>query len=128
MIIKFMRRIWGLVRQTLAIFSVREIFVHDAHKIISVKGQKVLAENYNPYCPVCESCGHDGCCTPISCKQDPNGAYCETYLQDLKFGYLMYKDLYELISDDPDHSEKLEQIFDTNYDIVYRDGRGKEFQ
>lgn len=114
-----MKKFWNWFRQTLAIFSIREIFVHDAHEIISVKGKKILAKDYNPYCPVCESCGHDGCCSALSCKQDPNGAYCETYLEDLKFGYLMYKDFYELISDDPKYSEKLEQIFDTNYDIVY---------
>jgi hypothetical protein len=114
-----MKRIWSLIGQSLAISSVRNFFQHDAHGIISVNGRKVLAEDYNPYCPVCESCGHDGCCSALSCKQDPNGSYCESYLQDLKFGYLMYKDLYELISDDPKYSEKLEQIFDTNYDIVY---------
>lgn len=112
-----------IFKNLFAIFSVRELFENDAHSIISARGKKILAQDYNPYCPVCESCGEEGCCSALSCKQDPNGSYCETYLKDLKFGYLMYKDLYELISEDPKHSEKLEEIFDTNYDIVYRDGR-----
>jgi len=25
--------------------------------------------NYDPYCPVCGSCGEDGCCSATSCKQ-----------------------------------------------------------
>ena len=42
--------------------------------------------DYSPYYPICDSCGEDACCSGVSCKQDPNGKYCETYINKLKFG------------------------------------------
>ncbi len=36
---------------------------------------KVKTENYSPYCPICDSCGVEGCCSPMSCQQHPDGDY-----------------------------------------------------
>lgn len=79
-----------------------------------------MSEDYNPYCTVCESCGEDGCCSAMSCKQSPDGKYCETYLLDLKFGYLMFKDLFNLIEKDPKYKEALDDLYDKNYDRIYK--------
>jgi len=79
-----------------------------------------LESTYSPYCPECGSCGEDGCCSAISCKQSPNGDYCETYLKDLKFAYLMYKDLMRLFEEDPDHKETIDKMFDKNWDIIFK--------
>ena len=38
------------------------------------------------------------------------GAYCESYLRDLKFAYLMYNDTYSMIKG----KKKLSEIFDKN--------------
>jgi hypothetical protein len=76
-------------------------------------------DNYSPYCPVCTGCGEDGCCSALHCEQSENGMYCKTYLRDLKFGYLLSKDLYELISKDERYKENLDEIFDKNYKIIY---------
>ena len=45
--------------------------------------------SYDPYCPVCSACGEEGCCSPMSCQQHPQGSYCKSYLNDLKFAYIM---------------------------------------
>jgi hypothetical protein len=79
-----------------------------------------MSKDYSPYCPECGSCGEDGCCSAISCKQSPNGDYCETYLKDLRFGYMMYKDLYKLICEDPKYKDELDKIWDENYDIIHK--------
>ena len=48
-----------------------------------------MEDNHSPYCPVCSGCGEDGCCKASMCKMDENGSYCQSYLKDLKIGYLM---------------------------------------
>ena len=50
-----------------------------------------MEEDYNPYCKECSGCGEEGCCSPLMCKQSPNGKYCKTYLKDLQLGYIMYE-------------------------------------
>ena len=77
-------------------------------------------EYKSPYCPVCDSCGEDGCCSAMSCKQSPEGDYCQGYLKDLKFAYLMYKDLTRLFEEDPNHKETIEKMFDKNWDIIFK--------
>ena len=78
---------------------------------------------YNPYCKVCGGCGEDGCCSALHCKQSKDGYYCESYLDDLKYGYLMYKDLYGLLSDDKETQLKLKEIINKNYKLVYEKNR-----
>lgn len=74
-------------------------------------------EPYNPYCPVCEGCGEEGCCSPIHCKQTPEGRYCEGYLRDLKFGYAMNEFFQEKIWGRM--SEELKEEYDKEWDKVY---------
>ena len=74
---------------------------------------------YDPYCPVCSGCGEEGCCSPLGCKQSPEGSYCESYLKDLKFGYLMYDSIYDLIPKDEETQKKLDEIWEKNYDLIY---------
>jgi len=75
---------------------------------------------YNPYCPVCSGCGEGGCCSPLICEQSPDGRYCEWYLRDLKFGYLMYDSIYDLIPKDEETQKKLNEIWEKHYDKLYR--------
>lgn len=72
---------------------------------------------YDPYCPVCSGCGEEGCCSPMACKMSEEGRYCKTYLKHLKFAYLMYQELFEMLHEsDPDRADA---IFDKNYDKIY---------
>lgn len=50
---------------------------------------KIEEQLQSPYCAICSACGVEGCCSPLSCHQHPDGDYCEGYLADLKFGYHM---------------------------------------
>ncbi len=79
---------------------------------------------YSPYCPICEGCGEEGCCSPLLCKQDPNGSYCQSYLNDLKFGYKMYNKIMELLEKDDEKNqeiiESIKNIFDITYDEIYK--------
>ena len=77
-------------------------------------------EYESPYCPVCSSCGEEGCCSPIFCKQSPDGHYCEGSLRDLKFGYQMYKDIYKLIPKDKETQKEFDRIWEENYEIFYK--------
>lgn len=76
-----------------------------------------MEENYNPYCPVCEGCGEEGCCSPIHCDQSPEGSYCKSYLRDLKFGYSMNKFFQEKIWGRM--SEELKAEYDKQWDEEY---------
>lgn len=78
-----------------------------------------MKENYNPYCPICSGCGEELCCSPLHCEQSSDGSYCEWYLKDLKFGYKMYQDLYDLIPKDEETQKKLNEIWDKNYEQFY---------
>lgn len=75
---------------------------------------------YSPYCSECSGCGDEGCCSPLMCKQSPNGNYCGTYLNDLKFGYKMHLDIMKLISDDERYKKQIDELYDKNYDLVYK--------
>ena len=78
----------------------------------------------SPYCPVCESCGEDGCCSALTCKQSPGGLYCKTYLNDLRFGYANNEALLKIIYSDEekykDLVEAFDKIWDKNYDLIYK--------
>jgi hypothetical protein len=45
--------------------------------------------------------------------------YCETYLRDLKFGYIMFRDLYEKMEEH--FPEELDKVYNENWKIVYED-------
>lgn len=82
-------------------------------------------QEYSPYCPVCDGCGEEGCCSPLRCKQDEHGQYCKTYLNDLKFAYLMYEDLAKKIFEDQERYADLivyhEQKVDENLEKIYKE-------
>ena len=78
--------------------------------------KKKTKENYNPYCKDCTACGEEGCCSAMMCKHTKDGKYCEGYLLDLKFAYLMYQDTYDMIKP----KKKLKEIWDKNYDLIYK--------
>jgi hypothetical protein len=83
---------------------------------------EITAENwdkYSPYCPVCNACGEVGCCSAMSCKQDPNGHYCETYLKELKFGYIMYHELLKMVDGDEKYKEHVDKLWDEKYDLIF---------
>lgn len=98
---------------------IKGIFVNDAHEIVSKRGKEILAEEYNPYCPICSACGEDGCCSALACEQHPDGSYCETYLRDLQFSYRVCKDLMEMLDGDEKYQKQIDEIYDKNYDIIY---------
>ena len=81
---------------------------------------KEYKDNSNPYCSVCTGCGEEDCCSPLNCQQSIEGRYCEWYLRDLKFGYKMYKDIYDLIPKDEETQKKLGEIWDKNFEIYYK--------
>jgi len=83
-----------------------------------------LSEEYSQYCKICDSCGEDGCCSAVSCQQHPEGDYCKTYLRDLKFGYIMYKELFNMVSEDPKYKDQVDKIWDETYDRIYRNDKG----
>jgi hypothetical protein len=96
------------------------IFDHDAHSIVSKRGWKILAkkEKYrSPYCPVCDACGENGCCSAMSCQQHPDGHYCKSYLRDLKIAYLMERFFYKEIYDNLPHN--LKHKYDREWNEVF---------
>ncbi len=78
-------------------------------------------EDYSPYCPICEACGEDGCCSAARCKQHPDGHYCQGYLKELRFSYWMYKDLMELVYEDPNYKEAIDKIWDENWKVIFEE-------
>jgi hypothetical protein len=75
---------------------------------------------YSPYCKICEACGEEGCCSAMCCQQHPEGEYCQGYLMDLKFAYAMYREIYNMVSEDPKYKEKIEELWHETYDNIYK--------
>lgn len=80
-------------------------------------------ETYSPYCKICTGCGESGCCSPLACSQHPDGKYCGGNLNELKFGYMMFEDLYELIEEHGDKAlkSKAGDLYDKNWDEIFLD-------
>lgn len=78
-------------------------------------------EQYSPYCPVCSACGEEGCCSATACVQHPDGHYCDSYLRDLKFGYVLSEWVSNNIIDTlpKDTKDRYNQKWDEFYDIFY---------
>ena len=81
-----------------------------------------MIQEYSPYCPICEACGEEGCCSAMACQQDPNGHSCKGYLQDLKFGYAMNRFFENEIAEHlPDELKaKYNKEWDEAYDAIYK--------
>lgn len=82
--------------------------------------EDAIETEYSPYCPVCDGCGEEGCCSPMHCQQSSDGQYCKTYLKDLKFGYLMYDQIMALVGKDETYKAQIDNIFHETYDRIYR--------
>ena len=76
--------------------------------------------SYSPYCQVCSGCGEEGCCSPLMCKMSPNGDYCESYLRDLKFTYMMYSDIMGMIGEDEKYKNDIDKVWDKNFQRFYK--------
>lgn len=79
-----------------------------------------MENKYNPYCPVCSGCGEDGCCPATICKHSSDGHYCESYLNDLKFGYKMWMWIEENITFQHEDMDIINEAWDRIYDEVYK--------
>lgn len=71
----------------------------------------------SPYCPVCEACGHSGCCSPVVCQQKGE-ACCEAYLRELKLSYRVYQDLLIHIDKEPETYKELIKWHDAHADTA----------
>lgn len=80
-----------------------------------------MEENESPYCKACGACGESECCSPMYCSQAKDGEYCEGYIKDLRFGYLMNEFLMDLVGKDPQYQEEIRLEWNLLYDLVYKD-------
>lgn len=79
--------------------------------------EKALDKTYHsPYCNECGGCGEDGCCSAAACTQR-GGDYCDVYLRELKFGYIMNKWFYNEIRSHI--SEELQKLYDDKWSDTY---------
>ncbi len=85
-----------------------------------MESKETNEESYSPYCKICEACGEEGCCSAMCCQQHSEGDYCQGYLKDLKFAYVMYREIYNMVSDDPKYKEKIEELWHQTYDNIYK--------
>ena len=79
-----------------------------------------MKDNYNPYCSKCGGCGEDGCCPASMCTQD-GGDYCEYYLKELKFGYVMHKFFYNNLFNSltKEQQDIYDKEWNKQYDIIF---------
>lgn len=79
-----------------------------------------MIDNYNPYCEKCGACGEEGCCSALVCTQD-GGDYCEYYLRQLRFGYIMNRFFYNNLFDSltKEQQEKYDKEWSIQYDIAF---------
>jgi len=85
------------------------------------------------YCKLCDSCGEEGCCSPISCmwkcmvEESPTKCqYGERYAKDLMFSYNMnkiYMKYIELLRNNKitkeQFIEKIDNEWDEMWDEIY---------
>lgn len=75
------------------------------------------------YCKICSACGEEGCCSPLLCQQHKDGAYCDWYLRDLKYGYKSYNDILKYIDDNFPKDSKIykdiDNILENNLNKFY---------
>lgn len=77
-------------------------------------------EYYSLYCPYCEACGEEGCCTALVCKNHPEGDYCDIYLTDLKFSYAVHQEFMVKAELTPEQIAIYHRIWDKKYDFFYK--------
>jgi hypothetical protein len=77
-------------------------------------------EDQSPYCPHCEACGEEGCCSALVCKQHPDGDYCKSYLTDLRFTYFLHREFMKQTKLTPEQEKIYDELWHNSYDIFYR--------
>jgi hypothetical protein len=78
--------------------------------------ENIEEDDYNPYCEICSGCGEDGCCSALFCTMEEGLQYPNTYLRDLKEGYIFMKEFYNKIYEDL--PKVLQERVDTLYDNI----------
>jgi hypothetical protein len=75
--------------------------------------ENIEEEDYNPYCKICGGCGEDGCCSALRCKFEDGCEYKQTYLNDLREGYIFMKEFYEKLYDklDDDLKKEVDELY-----------------
>jgi hypothetical protein len=69
------------------------------------------------YCPICQACGEEGCCSPLMCHQDKDGRFCSSYLRDLQFSYKMV----QIFENEIYHhlSPELQELYTTSWHNIH---------
>ena len=82
------------------------------------------------YCPICGTCGEEGCCAPlrsieIHLESKTDCLYEKQILKDVSFGYRVGLDIYSEVSKnckDLDTKVRVEEIFDKWWNHYYKKG------
>lgn len=75
---------------------------------------------YNQYCELCTSCGHDGCCSYLSCiftaiDNNKGCGYPESYKEEL----LLREEFFKACFEHEDTSTEIKEFVDNMYNIAY---------
>jgi len=88
-----------------------------------------FGKHYSPYCKLCDSCGEEGCCSPVSCmykcmvdERPKKCRYGYGYAHDLEFSYKlqnMYYKYVEMLSKKEITTEQFLETVDLEWDRIY---------
>ena len=85
------------------------------------EGNFICNECYpSPYCSICENCGEDGCCSATSCKQHPDGKYCKSYLDSMRFSHILVDRIFSEFGGDKELINRLSVVYDDVWDKFYK--------
>ena len=71
---------------------------------------------YSPYCPECSACGEEGCCPATMCKQSDKGHYCDSYLNSLKFTYILHEKFIKHLYEDEENNKEIIKFYNKLWD------------
>ncbi len=95
---------------------------------MSIFNKLFKKDHYSPYCKSCQSCGEEGCCSPLTCayknmvkNKNKDCDYGKKYFLDLQFNYLLSKEIGVLIDNSKNKEliKKHDEIFDKIWHEVY---------
>jgi len=106
-----------------------------ARKILFKLG--MMKNDIPGYCPSCDSCGEEGCCSPISCahyhmvkKNDKKCHYGTTYFRDLQFSHVYSNRVSNIIEkykdQQPEMYKEHQEMFDELYNQIYIQNKENE--
>lgn len=76
--------------------------------------QEYLEQEYPGYCPECDACGEEGCCSPLRCKRI-KCEYGERYVEDYNFAIDFANRSWELFKDDQRLNDLHSELYDKHY-------------